>query len=421
MEYFRIVGEQPLQGRVSISGAKNAVLPEIAATLLTEEPCILTNAPYLSDVGSMLSAAAVIGAHYDVNANDYTIRLTTEKIYRNEINYELAGRLRASFLLAGPLLGRDGYAKISMPGGCAIGNRPVDLHLKGLEALGAEISTEWGYVEACAPKGLRGAELYLDFPSVGATENLLMAACLAEGRTTIHNAAAEPEILDLTGMLRKMGAQIDGEGTNTLTIQGVTKLRGVSHRVMPDRIEAGTFMAAVAAAGGDVRLLDVAPGFLQPVSAKMREAGIVIHETSDSVRVISGERHLYPVDIKTLPHPGFPTDMQAQMTALLTLASGTSIVTETIFNHRFNHINELGRMGAHIQVEGPVAIVEGNTKLTGTGVTACDLRAGAALVVAALAAHGETTIKDVHHINRGYFDLTGKLSALGASVSLERR
>jgi UDP-N-acetylglucosamine 1-carboxyvinyltransferase len=323
--------------------------------------------------------------------------------------------MRASFLVMGPLLARRGRAKISLPGGCAIGTRPIDLHLKGFEALGAQIELGHGYVEARAPQGLTGARIYLDFPSVGATENILMAASMAKGQTILENPAEEPEIVDLANFLNAMGARIRGAGTNVIRIEGADELRGCTHTVIPDRIEAGTYMVAAAMTDGDVYIENALTEHLKPVVAKLKEAGVKIEEDTDGVRV-TGTGTLRSVDIKTLPYPGFPTDMQAQFMALTTIARGTSVVTETVFENRFMHVDELKRMGANIKIEGRSAVVEGSARLLGCPVKATDLRAGAALVLAGLVADGQTEIGYLHHIDRGYDNLVAKLQGLGANI-----
>jgi len=415
MECFKVIGGNKLNGKINVSGAKNAILPVMAASILTENECKISNVPTLSDVRNMVKMVEFSGALTELDIDNEFLKITANNLTNGEVPYELSSKLRASFLFAGPLLARMGKVKICMPGGCAIGSRPIDLHLKGLDALGAKIRKGWGFIEASAPRGLKGGEIYLDFPSVGATENLLMAACLAKGETIIKNAAAEPEIMELARFLKKMGAKIYGDGTDTVIIEGVKSLSGCDFTMMPDRIEAGTFMTAVAVAGGDVEICNVIPSHLDPVTAKLRESGVEIKELKNSIRVISAGK-IRALDIKTLPYPGFPTDMQAQMTALMTQAGGTSIITETIFENRFLHIGELTRMGAHIKVQGRTAIVEGKTRLTGATVHATDLRAGAALIVASLVAEGETIIKEIEHIERGYTNLENKLTNIGVNI-----
>ncbi len=413
MDFFRIKGDKPLYGRVKTEGAKNAVLPEIAAAMLTSEPVKLLNVPFLSDVDNMIATCVKAGGLCTRNRD--SLLLDGENFTDNTIPYENTCKIRTSFLFAGPLLARLGHMKISMPGGCNIGTRPIDLHIKGFEKMGAVVNCDGGFVEAFAPKGLRGAEIYLDFPSVGATENLIMAACLAKGRTVLFNWAQEPEVRDLIAMLGKMGASIYAPDSECIVIEGAEKLKGTVHKVMPDRIEAGTYMLAAASTGGDVQIEEVSPALLQPLCSKLRESGIAVIEGSDYIRIISG-KNFCAVDVKTLPYPGFPTDLQAQITAFLTVARGTGVVTETIFENRFNHIGELCRLGAGIRLEGKSAIVEGCNHLTGATVTAKDLRAGAALVIGGLCAKGETKIFGAEYIDRGYCNLTEKLCNLGADV-----
>lgn len=350
-----------------------------------------------------------------VKKEDNVLTFDSSLLNKTEASYELMSKMRASFLIMGPLLAKMGHAKIALPGGCMIGSRPIDLHLKAFEAMGAEINIGNGFVESYAPHGLKGTTIYLDFPSVGATENILMAAATAEGRTVIENAAEEPEIVDLVTFLNSMGANIKGAGTNIIRIEGVKKLEGVSHTVIPDRIEAGTFMIAAAMAGGDVVIENVLTEHLKPLLAKLNEAGVKVTKEIDSVRVVSDGK-IRSTDIKTLPYPGFPTDLQAQFMALMTIGNGISKITETVFENRFMHVGELQRMGASIQVEGRCAIVQGVPFLTGAFVRATDLRAGAALTLAGLAAHGETEIGELHHIDRGYDHLVEKLQGLGADI-----
>lgn len=422
MNIYKINGGRTLHGSVEIDGAKNAALPIIAASLLTKEVCLLGNIPKLKDVDNMLLIAGHIGSNFECDNPNSIVRIETSKIINSEIGYSLAAKLRASFLFAGALLAVNGYVKIAMPGGCDIGLRPIDLHLKGFNLMGAEATKDGGFVTLNAPRGLHGAEVYLDFPSVGATENIMIAATAAVGKTTIKNAAAEPEIVDLANYLCEMGADIVGAGSDTIEIKGKKQLRGTIYNIVPDRIEAGTFMAAAGCAGGDIIVKKVNPVHLEPVTLKLREAGITVEEGDDFVRVISGGRgSVKPIDIRTLPYPGFPTDMQAQMTALLTQASGTSLITETIFENRFQYVGELNRLGAGIKLNERTAVVSGvdkrnNAFLTGTLVEASDLRGGAALVIAALSARGETRVCNTGFIERGYSDLAGKLSLLGADI-----
>lgn len=404
-----------LKGAVKVHSAKNAILPIIAASMLTPETCVLEEVPYLDDVKIMEEVAKSIGA--EVERPDSKLLIKAENIKGFETNHELIRKMRASFLIMGPMLARVGKVKISLPGGCAIGTRPIDLHLKGFSLMGANITLGHGYIEAYADK-LKGETIYLDFPSVGATENLMMAGCLAEGITVIENAAEEPEIVDLANYLNKMGAIIKGAGTDTIKIEGVKELKGANHTAIPDRIEAGTFMIAAAATGGDVIVEGVVPEHLKPVTAKLKEMGAEVQEFERAIRVRAPER-LNPVDIKTMPYPGFPTDMQPQMMTAMCLAKGTSIVTETVFENRFMHINELKLMGARIKVDGRSAIIEGCEKLSGAKVKATDLRAGAALTIAGLCADGRTEISDIYHIDRGYVRFEEKLRKLGADIRRE--
>ncbi|AKL93742.1 UDP-N-acetylglucosamine 1-carboxyvinyltransferase MurA [Clostridium aceticum] len=404
---------QPLKGTVRISGAKNSVLPILAASLLATEKCLLEDVPPLRDVDVICEVLATLGADIK-RLNREQIEIRAHKIDDFEAPYELIRKMRASFLVMGPLLARMGKARISMPGGCAIGTRPIDLHLKGFKALGATITLGHGFVEAKADK-LIGNKIYLDFPSVGATENIMMAAVLAEGQTIIENAAEEPEITDLANFLNKMGAKIKGAGTDTIKIMGVEKLTGTTHTVIPDRIEAGTYMVAAAMTGGNVLIDNAEADHLKPIIAKLRESDVEIYEEGNGLRVI-GPKRLKPVDIKTLPYPGFPTDMQAQFMALLSVAEGTSVIIETVFENRFMHVSEMKRMGADIKIEGRSAIIEGQKVLTGAPVKATDLRAGAALILAGLVSEGKTEIGNIEHIQRGYVDVEKKFRGLGANV-----
>lgn len=415
MEKLIIKGGTPLHGSVRISSAKNAVLPIIVAALLPENPATITDVPELADVTTICSVLDSLGVKIERKGRDMVF--DASDIRNTEVSYELMSRMRASFLIMGPLLAKKGHAKIALPGGCMIGSRPIDLHLKAFEAMGAEIEICNGYVEARAPKGLHGAEIYLDFPSVGATENVLMAAALTEGRTVIENAAEEPEIVDLVTFLSGMGANIKGAGTNVIRVEGVKKLTGITHTVIPDRIEAGTFMIAAAMAGGNVLVENVLADHLKPLLAKLGEAGVdVVKEDIDRVRIISSGK-ICSTDIKTLPYPGFPTDLQAQFMALMTVGNGVSRITETVFENRFMHAGELQRMGASIQIEGRTAVVTGVPFLRGAFVRATDLRAGAALTLAGLAAHGTTEVGELQYIDRGYDHLVEKLQGLGANIS----
>ncbi|MDR1209703.1 MAG: UDP-N-acetylglucosamine 1-carboxyvinyltransferase [Clostridiales bacterium] len=401
----------PLRGAVRVDGSKNSVLPIMAASLLSDGECAIRDVPELSDVEVMAELLSKLGA--DVRSEGGVTRIDANRLTETTAPHELAGRMRASFLLAGPLLARTGRARIPLPGGCRIGERPVELHLKGFAALGAEIEVVAGYVE-CSAKNLRGASVYLDFPSVGATENIMMAAALADGTTTIQNCAVEPEIVDLASFLVAAGADVRGSGTDTIRVKGVPSLSGCDHTVIPDRVEAGTYMTAAAITGGDVTVGNVVVDHLKPVVAKLREAGADVTESDGAVRVRADE--LKAIDIKTLPYPGFPTDMQAQFMALLSVVPGTSIVTETVFENRFMHAGELKRMGANIVVEGRVGVVEGVPALSGAEVRATDLRAGAGLILAGLIAGGETRVSDVYHIDRGYGGIDRKLRGLGANI-----
>jgi len=404
----------PLKGTVKLSGAKNSVLPILAASLLAQEKCILEDIPGLKDVDVICELLASIGADVKARTKDGLIEVNSSRIDNFEAPYELIRKMRASFLVLGPLLARMGKARISLPGGCAIGTRPIDLHLKGFQALGAKIDVGHGYVEASADK-LIGDRIYLDFPSVGATENIMMAATMAEGTTIIENAAEEPEIVDLANFLNAIGAKIKGAGTDTIKIQGVKELGGTRHAVIPDRIEGGTFMVAAAMTKGDVTITNVLSDHLKPIIAKLKECGVEIMVNGDSIRV-NAKNGFLATDIKTLPYPGFPTDMQAQFMALLSIAKGTSVVIETVFENRFMHAAELKRMGANIKIDGRSAVVEGVDFLQGAQVKATDLRAGAALILAGMVAEGTTEISDVYHLDRGYVSIEKKLQALGANI-----
>ncbi|MBE8954127.1 MAG: UDP-N-acetylglucosamine 1-carboxyvinyltransferase [Quinella sp. 2Q5] len=416
MERLVIRGGRRLSGTVKISGAKNAVLPVIAATLLGQDNVTcLDEVPNLDDVRTISEILRTLGVkvRHDIANNKLFVDATT--IENITAPYDIVRRMRASFLIMGPLLARLGRAKISLPGGCAIGTRPIDLHLKGLEALGAKISIGHGYIDATTPNGLKGAQIYLDFPSVGATENILMAASMAQGQTVIENPAQEPEIVDLANYLNIMGANIRGAGTNVIKVEGANKLIARDYTIIPDRIEAGTYMIAAAMTRGDVYIANAISEHLKPVIAKLKEAGVSVMEDVDGIRVVGNGRPR-AVDIKTLPYPGFPTDMQAQFMAMLTIAEGTSMVTETVFENRFMQVDELRRMGAKIKIDGRTSVVEGQDKLTGCQVKATDLRAGAAIVLAALVAEGETQVGYIHHIDRGYDNLVQKLVSLGADI-----
>lgn len=414
MEKLIVKGGKRLRGTVKTSGAKNAVLPIIAAAILGTTPSHFDEVPMLEDVATISEVLRCLGLKV-TSPGLNELAIDSREITSCEAPYELVRTMRASFLVMGPLLARIGRARISMPGGCAIGARPIDIHLKGFEALGAKIEQGHGYIEASCPTGLKGSQIYFDFPSVGATENLLMAASMAEGTTIIENAAQEPEIVDLANYLNKMGAKIRGAGTNVIRIEGVKELHGADYTIIPDRIEAGTYMIAAAMTGGDITVENVLPEHQKPLIAKLREAGATVIEDIDKVRVI-GKAPLKAVSIKTLPYPGFPTDMQSQLMAMMVICEGNSKVTETVFENRFMHVVELKRMGADIMTEGRSAVVCGPAKLTGCDVRATDLRAGAAMILAGLVAEGTTRIGDIYHIDRGYENIVDKLRGLGANI-----
>ena len=419
MDRFVIHGGTPLQGTVRISGAKNAALPCLAACLLTDEPVILQGLPAVRDIRTTCNLLKTLGVEMDDSPETWKRRhkLTAraQQISNVEAPWEMVRTMRASTLILGPLVARCGQARVSLPGGCAIGARPIDLHLKGLEQLGAEIVTEHGMVIARA-KRLRGGRIYFDRITVTGTEDLLMAATLADGESVLENAAREPEVSDLAQLLIKMGAKIEGAGTSTIRVHGVAKLSGATHAIIPDRIEAGTFLAAAGITGGDITLENCNPEHLSVVLAKLRDVGVSLETPSATSIRATAKGPLKPSDMKTEEYPGFPTDMQAQYMALVTQAEGTSVIQETIFENRFMHALELARMGANIRVEGNRAIVRGATPLSGAGVTASDLRASASLVIAALAAKGETVIERVYHIDRGYENIEEKLTSLGARI-----
>lgn len=414
MSKFIVRGGKRLTGNVKVSGAKNSVLPIIAASLLGEKGVsIIHEAPSLDDVMTINKVLESLGAV--VTYQNETIHVDAQELSSCEAPYEWVSKMRASFLVMGPLLTRLGKTRISLPGGCAIGTRPIDQHLKGFEAMGAEINLGHGYIEAKCDGRLRGTKIYLDVASVGATENIMMAATLAEGITTIENAAKEPEIVDLANFLNGMGAKVRGAGTGVIRIEGVEKLQGTEHTVIPDRIEAGTYMVAAAITGGDVYVEGAIADHLGPVIAKMEEMGVEITPDENGVRVVANHP-LRAVDVKTLPYPGFPTDMQAQMMALMLGSEGTSIITETVFENRFMHVDEFNLMNAGIRIEGRTSIVTGGPQLVGAKVCATDLRAGAALICAGLIAEGTTEVGGTHHIDRGYVHLAEKLSGLGADI-----
>ncbi len=413
MDKLLIQGGVPLNGEVRISGAKNAALPLMCAALLTREPLTLTNAPDLRDISTMLALLGKMGVGV-VRDERSVIRLDAGRLDKPEAAYEMVRTMRASILVLGPLVARMGHARVSLPGGCAIGQRPVDLHIKGLQAMGATISVDHGYITARAER-LRGARLAPEIVTVTGTENLMMAACLAEGITIIENAAREPEVIDLANCLNAMGARIQGAGTSVITIDGVASLKGATHRIMPDRIETGTFLAAATATGGAIRLLNTDGSLLSSVTAKLADAGASI-TSAPGVINLSMRGRPKSVNIETAPYPAFPTDMQAQMMAVDCIASGTARVTETIFENRFMHALELQRLGADINISGNTATVRGVTRLSGATVMATDLRASASLVIAGLVADGETLIDRIYHLDRGYESLESKLGQLGARV-----
>ncbi|MBS4538318.1 UDP-N-acetylglucosamine 1-carboxyvinyltransferase [Clostridium sp. D2Q-11] len=404
----------PLKGTVRISGAKNSALPIMAATLLSTDTCELKEVPNLRDVNVMTEVLRSLGAEVE-KKNKESYDINSANINNVEAPYELMNKMRASFLVMGPLLARLGKARISMPGGCAIGTRPIDLHLKGFKALGAEIEVGHGYVEAKVDQ-LKGNRIYLDFPSVGATENIMMAASMAEGETILENVAQEPEIVDLANFLNKMGADIKGAGTNTMRINGVEKLSSCEHTIIPDRIEAGTYMTAAAMTGGDITIENVEIDHVKSIISKLKEAGIKFEEVANNSLRVIGPEVIKAVDVKTLPYPGFPTDMQSQVMALMSMAEGTSVIIETIFENRFMHVNELRRMGADIKIDGRSAIVTGTNNLMGAPVKATDLRAGAALILTGLISDDITEVNQIHHIDRGYSDIEEKLTKLGAKI-----
>lgn len=412
-EKFIIIGGKRLEGRVKISGAKNSALSIMAATLLTKDICILRNIPHLTDVDIMAEVIRKLGVKVEWRG-DNTLYIDSNNFNNYEAPYELVKKMRASILVMGPLLARLNKAKISLPGGCAIGARPVDFHIKGFETLGAQVEVEGGYIKAEVNK-LKGDDIYLDFPSLGATENIMMAASLAEGVTKIENAAKDPEVVELGNFLIKMGAKIEGLGTDLIKIEGVKELNGVDYRIISDRIEAGTYMIAAAITGGDILVEKIDPLLLKPVIVKLEEAGVKIKQNKDSIKVI-GPNRINAVDIKTLPFPGFPTDIQPQFMALTCVAKGTSVITETVFENRFAHTGDLIRMGADIKVEGHSAIIKGVNKLSAAPVMASDLRGGAALILAGLVAEGTTELSRIYHLDRGYVKLEEKLTYLGADI-----
>ena len=418
MAKFLVQKSGPLTGEVTISGSKNAVLPIMAAALLTEEKCTIMETPALRDGDVMCQLLESLGAEVEDKLEDNIVEIEAKTISQNEAPFELVKKMRASILVIGPLLARTGKAVIPLPGGCAIGKRPIELHLKGLRALGVEIKEESGTqgpLEARVDR-LVGNDIYLDFPSVGATEVIMMTAAVAEGTTVIENAAQEPEIVDLANFLNKMGAKIKGAGTATVKIDGVEKLHGVSHQVIPDRIEAGTFMVASVITKGNILIRNILPDHVKPVTAKLRECGAEITMTEEGMIVRGDVNPIISTDIKTLPYPGFPTDMQSPFMALLTVAKGPSVVIETVFENRFMHVAEFNRMGANIKTQGNCAIIPGDKQLQGAQVVATDLRAGAAVVLTGLVAEGTTEVSDIYHIDRGYENFVEKFRGLGATI-----
>ncbi|MBP3634241.1 MAG: UDP-N-acetylglucosamine 1-carboxyvinyltransferase [Oscillospiraceae bacterium] len=412
---YIIEGGQELHGGVTISGAKNAAVAILPATLLVEGKCHIENVPDISDVRLLLEILNDMGAQIR-RLTPNALEIDCTRVRNTTAPIDLVRRIRASYYLLGAQLGRFGHARNAMPGGCNFGLRPIDQHIKGFEALGAVVEQSGGYVTCDAPEdGLKGGRVYLDIVSVGATMNILLAACLAEGTTTIENCAKEPHIVDLANFLNSMGARISGAGTDVIKVRGVKSLRGGSYSIIPDQIEAGTYMAAVSAAGGSVTIKNIIPKHLDCITAKLREMGMVIREDGDCLHM-EKTRRLKRANVKTMPYPGFPTDMQPQIAVCMAMANGTSIVTEGIYDNRFRYTAELNRMGAHVQVEGKAAVIDGVRELHGCEVRACDLRAGAAMVIAALAAEGTTIIEDAHYIERGYEDIIGKLTALGANI-----
>ncbi|MER2029852.1 MAG: UDP-N-acetylglucosamine 1-carboxyvinyltransferase [Solibacillus sp.] len=416
MERIIVTGGQTLKGTVRVEGAKNAVLPILAASLLaSKDKNMIKDVPNLADVGTIGEVLKSLNAivEYDVEKNEMMIDASMK--LSSEAQFEFVSKMRASILVMGSLLARNGYARVALPGGCAIGSRPIELHLKGFEAMGAEISFGHGYVEAKVKGELKGAEIYLDFPSVGATENIMTAASLAKGTTIIENAAKEPEIVDLANFINAMGGRVIGAGTDTIRIEGVKELKGCEHYIIPDRIEAGTFMVAAAITRGDVLIENAVPEHMTALTAKMREMGVEVIEEDEGIRVRANDP-LKAVDIKTMPHPGFPTDMQSQMMALMLTANGTSIITETVFENRFMHVEEFRRMNADAKIEGRSVFIEGGKKLQGAEVSATDLRAAAALILTGLVSEGVTRVTKLHHLDRGYVDFHKKLASLGAKI-----
>ncbi|HDK3145710.1 TPA: UDP-N-acetylglucosamine 1-carboxyvinyltransferase [Staphylococcus aureus] len=416
MDKIVIKGGNKLTGEVKVEGAKNAVLPILTASLLaSDKPSKLVNVPALSDVETINNVLTTLNADVTYKKDENAVVVDATKTLNEEAPYEYVSKMRASILVMGPLLARLGHVIVALPGGCAIGSRPIEQHIKGFEALGAEIHLENGNIYANAKDGLKGTSIHLDFPSVGATQNIIMAASLAKGKTLIENAAKEPEIVDLANYINEMGGRITGAGTDTITINGVESLHGVEHAIIPDRIEAGTLLIAGAITRGDIFVRDAIKEHMASLVYKLEEMGVELDYQEDGIRV-RAEGELQPVDIKTLPHPGFPTDMQSQMMALLLTANGHKVVTETVFENRFMHVAEFKRMNANINVEGRSAKLEGKSQLQGAQVKATDLRAAAALILAGLVADGKTSVTELTHLDRGYVDLHGKLKQLGADI-----
>ncbi len=418
MAKYLVEKSDPLRGEVTISGAKNAVLPLMAAALLSDEPCIINDTPALKDVEIMCKLTEALGAEVTSDLDNNVVEINANKIHTYEAPGDLVSKMRASILVMGPLLARTGKTVISMPGGCAIGDRPIELHLKGMRALGAEVEIdEAAEVIRCSCDQLIGSAIYLDFPSVGATENIVMAASMAKGTTILENAAQEPEIVDLANFLNKMGARIKGAGTDTIKIEGVEHIHGACHNVIPDRIELGTFMVAAAITRGCILIKNAVPDHVKPIMAKLKECGAQVEMLEEGILVKADEGNLISTDIKTLPYPGFPTDMQSPFMVLLTTVEGTSAVIETVFENRFMHVKELKRMGANIKIDGHCAIIEGGSKLHGAKVCATDLRGGAAVVMAGLVAEGKTEVSNIYHVERGYDHFEDKLRALGGKIT----
>ena len=416
MDKIVVKGGKRLEGTVVVEGAKNAVLPILTATLLPSEgQSVLTNVPKLSDVDTINNVLTHLNAEIEYEADNNTVKVDSSNPLKIEAPYEYVSKMRASILVMGPLLAREGHARVALPGGCAIGSRPIEQHLKGFEALGAEIELHNGFIEATTPNGLKGSKIYLDFPSVGATQNIMMAAVLADGKTEIQNVAREPEIVDLANYLNEMGAQVHGAGTDTIKIIGVDHLVGAEHSIIPDRIEAGTFMIAGAITRGNINVIGAIREHMSSLVSKLEEAGVQITEIKDGLNIqVPGE--IKAIDVKTVPHPGFPTDMQSQIMALLLTANGTSKITETVFENRFMHVEEFKRMNADIFINGRSAMITGHDDLQGADVKATDLRAGAALILAGLVSDGYTNVTELKHLDRGYVDFHGKLKTLGADV-----